>query len=315
MGQIEFTKFRELALELGFSDLAFSEIGLVEKHISAYKEWIDEKFQAEMTYMEKSEAREKMDFILKDASSVITLVTNYYYKRSNTPKHSAKVARYAYGRDYHKIITKRLKILESFLKQNFEGAECRFYIDTGPILERAYAEKSGLGFIGKNSCLITKNFGSFVFISEIITTIALPENFKARFDTDKKFSVCGSCNLCMEACPTKAIKKPGQIDANKCISYLTIENKGEIKDEFKDKIKESGYIFGCDICQEVCPHNVFANETNDPEFKNKIAGEHLNIKEILDIEDDEEFLDKFKGSPLMRAKRKGLQRNARIFRD
>ena len=299
------------AKELGFDLIAFSSHSIEKHNIEHFNKWINNSLNGSMQYMEKIEPREDIQQILTGAKTVISLATNYYYDQEPLKKDNGRIARYAYGRDYHKIIKKRLIILEKFLKEKFPEEKSKSYVDTGPILERAYASQSGLGFIGKNSCLITKEFGSWVFLSELITTI--------KFETtdpiqgDQSFAICGSCRLCIDSCPTKAILRPGVIDANKCISYLTIENKGEINDKFQESIKESKRVFGCDICQEVCPHNADSKQVTNLEFKQKIAGDQLDVKKVLKIKDEKEFINTFAGSPLMRAKLTGLKRNSEII--
>ncbi len=167
-----------------------------------------------------------------------------------------------------------------------------------------------MGFIGKNSCLITKDFGSWVFISEIITTIDFETKIKKE-NSSYPFSICGSCRLCIDACPTGAIIAPGVIDSNKCLSYHTIENKGEIPQKIQQAIKTTKRVFGCDICQEVCPHNQCPIISKDADLVKKIAGDQVDADKIIKMKDDQEFLDTFAGSPLMRAKLKGLKRNCK----
>lgn len=317
-------KIKKFAKELGFSLIAFTISQTEKKDIEAYEKWLEKGYEGEMEYLQKTEPRKDFSKILENSKTLISLATNYFYKQKELKAGHGRIARYAYGRDYHKVIKKRLKKLEDYIKElsKTEGkeAETRSYVDTGPILERAMARQAGLGFIGKNTCLITKEFGSWVFLSEIITTLELEFNFVTSDETDcpaPPFAICGSCHLCIDACPTKAIIAPGIIDARRCISYQTIENKtSEIPQEIATAIAKTKRIFGCDICQEVCPHNSRAKESTDKELREPIiAGDQLNLKEILSIKSDQAYLEKFAGSPLMRTKKKGLQRNAEASRE
>ncbi len=307
-------KIRQKSKELGFDIIKFTGVELDNKYLTAFNDWLDKKYEGAMAYMREKEKRKNLKKILPKAKTVISFATNYFHEQEDLEDDEARVARYAYGRDYHKIIGKRLKKLEKYISELSPEAETKSYVDTGPVLERAFAEQSGIGVIGKNCCLITEEFGSWVFLSVLITTLDIPKD-EADESTKKDFSVCGSCRICIDACPTGAIVAPGVIDSKKCISYLTIENKDEeIPEEFREIIKKTKRLYGCDICQEVCPHNIRAKEQKDSEFtQKKIGGNKLNTKKILEIKDDKEFLYNFAGSPIMRAKRKGLQRNAKIF--
>ena len=378
------------AKSIGFDLVGFSSAEANKENLKFYKSWLEEKRHGEMAYLEKITPRKNLQKILPGAKTVISLGMNYYHEQKPLKKGFGRIARYAYGRDYHKIIGKKLKQVEEFIKtlepkaclpclagrRAVGMAETKSYVDTGPILERSFAEKSGLGKVGKNSCLITKEFGSWVFLAEIITNLEivnrqagqifskkLCRNFESGLQTDEKFArsytldranlatvlektsaqpefpLCGSCTRCIDSCPTQAIIAPGVIDARKCISYLTIENKKQIPRKFHEAIKKSGRLFGCDICQEVCPHNCRArhaspgahsscprapllplsipSRANSPSLLSwanfYTADNQLNLKKILSIKTDQEFLKTFAGSPLMRAKRKGLQRNAKCL--
>jgi epoxyqueuosine reductase len=282
-----------------------------------YKKWIDQNFNADMGYMSREDAmlkRKSASTLLENAKTVICLATNYYHDQPPLPEGHGRIARYAYGRDYHKILKTRLRKIESYIQDEFT-AQTLSYVDTGPLLERSLSEQAGLGFIGKNTCLITKEFGSWVLLSEIITDLELSSS---SMEKPRGLS-CGTCTRCIDACPTNAITidpKTGrtQINAKKCISYLTIEHKGPIPPELASKIHPTHRLYGCDICQEVCPHNCRAKTNpNNPITETQIAGDSLSLKEITNLESDEQFLETFAGSPLMRTKREGLQRNARIF--
>lgn len=330
--KLEITRRAKL---LGFDLIGFSPIKVQDKYVKSYKSWLLKRYEGEMSYMQKADTRINTAKILPNVKSVIVLAMNYYHQQKKLSPNCGRIARYAYGRDYHKIIKKKLKQLEEFIRQIIPGIQTKSYVDTGPVLERALAEQAclpnstaSLGFIGKNSCFITREFGSWVFLAEIfINKNFSTKNFLASKSSgrqdghlipstlSKPFPLCGNCAKCIESCPTKAIIAPGVIDARKCISYLTIENKKSLPRKLTKILKSTKRIFGCDICQEVCPHNIARQKptTHTELISPKIAGDQQNLKKILSIKTDQEFLNIFAGSPLMRAKRRGMQRNARIM--
>lgn len=370
-------KISEFAKNLGFDLVGFSPAKIEKKYLKVFEEWLKNGNAASMEYMRKIEQRRNMDKILPGAKSVIVLGMNYYHEQAPLKRGDGRIARYAYGRDYHKVIGKKLKELEKFIQKSTHSptqhcthnVHTKSYVDTGPIMERALAEQAGLGRIGKNGCLITEKFGSWIFLSEIITTLEL--NFKnispvtlsthspaisptlSHFQSgnnstrnspnrwsspsQKPFNICGNCTRCITACPTGAIITPGIIDSRLCISYLTIENREKIPPRLAKIIKKTKRLFGCDICQEVCPHNrarstqkIKDSLTTKPEqnllngLLTPIVGDSLNIKKLLmkkstispnlsPLSSDAAFLKIFAGSPIMRAKRQGLQRNAKAI--
>lgn len=336
-------KISDYSRSIGFDLVGFSPAKIEEKYLHAFEDWLGNGREGSMEYMKKIEQRRDLSKILPGAKSVIVFGMNYFHTQPPLKRSHGRVARYAYGRDYHKVIGKKLKLVEKFILDSTprggQQAEpvpvTKSYVDTGPILERALAEQAGLGRIGKNSLLITEKFGSWIFLSEIITTLDLnfapattsaiqPSSSRWSSSAQKSFNVCGNCNKCMTACPTGAIIAPGVVDSRLCISYITIENKEKIPPALAKIIKKTKRLYGCDICQEVCPHNnarakiataPHANfETHDGLFT-PIAGDSLGIKKVLTkiCSSDEEFLKNFAGSPVMRAKRKGLKRTAKIF--
>ncbi len=337
-------KIKKEALRLGFDVCGFTSAKIEDKYLEAFDQWLDAGRHGSMEYMGKIEQRRDLSRLLPGAKSVVVLAMNYYreqeerehsFHKRPRPDSFGRIARYAYGRDYHKIIKKKLKKLEEFIKEEggkFEKGtnvvRTKSYVDTGPVLERALAEQASIGRIGKNTCLITEKFGSWVFLSEIITTLDLnvktsqpqaaskttPQISRWSNPDNHPFNVCGNCTKCMDSCPTGAIIAPGIIDARLCISYLTIENKGKIPPALSKIIKKTRRMYGCDICQEVCPHNQARQKsTNHNELSiPKIAGTRLSTRAIKQIKTDQQFLKTFAGSPLMRAKRKGLKRNAEI---
>ena len=274
-------EIEKFARKIGFDLIGVSDVKLSAKYFEKYKNWLKQGMNGEMEYMGKEIPRKDLNEILPGAKTVIVLGMNYFYPQPALRVGNGRVARYAYGRDYHKIILKKLKAVEAFIRRldpkgNPKGRS-KVYVDTGPILEKAFAEQAGLGFIGKNSCLITKEFGSWVFLGEIITTLKVEPKVQP-------WGTCGTCKKCVEACPTGAINGNGTIDARKCISYLTIENKGEISAGLSQKIKNTGRLYGCDICQEVCPHNCRSKINTHPSLRDpKIGGDQLNLNEILNL--------------------------------
>ncbi len=293
----------DYAKSLGFSDVRITPALLPTEYDKTFEEWIDKGFHADMHYLSNRVLNNvTISDLLKNTKSVIILALNYYQQEEMGNLSGGQISRYAVSRDYHKIIKKKLKQVCSYIGHEFSG-ETRAFVDTGPLLEKAFAETSGIGYIGKNGCLITEEYGSWVFLSVILTSLELPQEL-----LPIKIS-CGRCTRCLDACPTDAINLNKTIDARKCISYLTIENKSSIRDDLKDKM--SNWIFGCDICQEVCPHNTRAVPTRDNEFKTtRFNDRYISLGDILKIKTDEEFLGKFAGTPIMRAKRRGLIRNA-----
>jgi epoxyqueuosine reductase len=263
-----------------------------------------------MAWLENVEPRTRPELLLPGARSVIVIALNYYTPDSPLLPGHGRIARYARGRDYHKVIGKILKKIAAFIKETAPDSRSKICVDSSPLLEKSYAVKAGLGFIGKNTTLITPQFGSYVFLGEIITTLEL-ECDTPHAAPEYITGTCGTCTRCLDACPTGALTAPGCMDARRCISYLTIENKGEIPPELATKIGTR--IFGCDGCQEVCPYNKsFAKPAADQDVAKPLAGSSLPLKDILEIRTDAQFLARFAGSPLTRAKRAGLQRNAEI---
>ncbi len=356
-------KIKNIAKELGFDLVGIAKAETLEKEGVLLDENITKGYYGNMKWLEEvAEKRKDILKVMPGAKSVICVAMNYYGGEDEKRKNQSfgQIARYAYGRDYHKIFDKKLKLFAQKLKEIFPDSEFKYYSDTGPVLERAWAMRAGLGFVGKNTNLITK-YGSWVLLGEVISDIDLiysPEQyFSETFaslsclpagmasgsahsssenlfsdasqlyqKTPSKFSCgcsskhcsgeykqlsnCGSCRRCLDICPTGALEAPYTVNASKCISYLTIEHKGEIPVELRGKM--GNWIFGCDICQKKCPFNVGRQQKGgDIELTQKPnAGSTRDLKEILSIKTDEEFLEKFAGSPVMRAKRRGLVRNA-----
>lgn len=304
--------------ELGISLIGFCRAEILHDARKNLQEFIGAGFQGEMKYLEDINRRIDPNYVLPGANSVIVIAVNYYREQDPIEADEGRIARYAYGRDYHKVLKKLLKQLQKFLDANWPNHQHRLCVDSAPLMEKAYAEKAGLGFYGKNTTLISPQLGSFFLLGEILTTLDLPADSPAS-------GTCGNCTRCLDACPTQALIAPGvlgvpevslsstatsRMDARRCISYMTIETKEAIPDEFSQATKN--LIMGCDICQEVCPYNkAFAKPlTLEPLKSVRIAGNSIPLLEILCLRDSTDYLARFAGSPLMRPKREGLIKNA-----
>jgi epoxyqueuosine reductase len=295
---------KDKALEIGFDLVGISPLGSFPER-QFYKEWLANGFAGEMKYMEREpEKRKDISKILPEARSIISCGinynTNYPYSIKETDKHKGWISRYAWGDDYHQIVENKLLNLLDFIKIiTTQEIKARIYVDTGPVLERVYGKYSGIGWFGKNTCLINEKVGSWIFIGEIIT------NLELEYDTPVP-DRCGTCTRCIDACPTEAFVEPYVIDSRLCISYLTIELRGKIPVELRDKTGNN--IFGCDICQDVCPWNRKAIITDESSFQPR---EELYNPELSSLSrlTEEAFKSNFKGSPISRTKRKGFIRN------
>ena len=308
---------RQRALELGFDDCHFTSANPPD-HAAEFQHWLAQKQHGEMNYLERNaHKRVNPQEVLAGAKSVVVLATSYHldecqmtndeWRNDSGPPESIRhssfvippIARYARFKDYHDVIGQRLKQLTEFLNQlGGENSRSLWYVDTGPLLERDLAQRAGLGFVGKHTNLISRQLGNWIFIAEILTTLELEP------DAPEK-NRCGTCTRCISACPTAAITAPFQLDARRCISYLTIELKGAIPLEFRAAI--GNRIYGCDDCLAVCPWNKFARE-------GKLMKEHArtdlstpDLLELLSL-DDAGFKSRFHGTPMLRTKRRGLLR-------
>ncbi len=311
---------RSDALELGFDHLSVTRPVLSEKDRRRYLEWCEQGGAAGMAYMVRDpEKRTHPDLAYPGLKTVLTLAVSYF--RGNFPEKPSpgfgRVARYAWGEDYHDVIAARLaEFLPRVLDRLGKEANPRVAVDTKPLLERALSASSKLGFIGKNTVLIVPqrpgvkrgfHVGSYVFLAEILLDVDLNEE-RLPSEASAKGG-CGGCTTCLTACPTQAFRGPYELDSGRCIAYLTIENKGAIPLELRPHIGD--WVFGCDVCQEVCPFNARAAESRWPEFDPKRgAGPYLNLEEILTCPDDVAFKARWGKSPVSRAKRTGLIRNA-----
>jgi len=288
------------ARELGF-DLVGITNAQPSRHIGEFQNWLADGFHGEMGYMARNrEKRAELSKVLADVRSVIVVGMNYYSERtrSSASLPTARVARYAWGeRDYHEVMGEKLKRLAAAIDEcGGPGTRSLWYVDTGPILERDLAERAGVGFIGKHTNVISWRLGNWIFLGEVLTTLELPAD-----EPERKY--CGTCQRCIDVCPTRAIVAPYRLDARLCISYLTIELKGSIPVELRRLIGD--HLFGCDDCLEVCPWNRFAKKSLVKEFQQR---EMPPLTEFLSW-DEQKFKEFFRGTPIYRIKRRGFLRN------
>jgi epoxyqueuosine reductase len=291
---------------LGFELVGISRVRL-PPHEESFAQWLRKKYHGNLEYMERTELlRRDPNLLVPWAVSIISVGMNYYtpFKRLTPPQRGRGwISRYAWGDDYHEIIRNKLEALLIFLRDiGGETVEGRAFVDSAPILERDFAGTAGIGWIGKNTQLISPKKGSWFFLGELFTSLPLAYDQAIR---DR----CGQCDLCLKACPTGAFVGPYLLDARRCISYLTIELKGFIPRHLRSLI--GNHIFGCDICQEVCPYNVKASSTNEPSYLPRRGLYAPDLIALLSI-DREEFRRRFRGTPILRAKRRGFLRNVAV---
>lgn len=269
-------------------------------------DWIEAGYSADMAYIEnRLDAYRDPSLVLKGVRSIIVLGFPYRTVEPNMPEpHEGRVARYAWGAaDYHDLLHDRLKLLKKTIVANYPDSEVRGVVDSAPIMEREFAQLAGLGWAGKNSLLLNRCQGSYFFLSCLLTTMPLPAT--APFETDH----CGSCTRCLNACPTQAFVSPGVLDSGRCISYQTIENRDVIPVELREQI--GNWVFGCDVCQEVCPWNRFGDQSTEPLIWPLKVSNPIDLVELLSL-DDAAFRERFRKTPLWRPRRRGLLRNAAI---
>lgn len=276
-----------------------SKAEFLEEEAPRLEKWLQKNMQGEMSYMENYfDKRLDPTLLVPDSKSVISLLLNYFPSQTQNIE-SYKISKYAYGTDYHFVIKEKLKHLLDFIRQEIGDVHGRAFVDSAPVLDKVWAAKSGLGWMGKHSNLLSKQSGSFYFIAELIVDLDLEYDSPV---TDH----CGSCTACIDACPTEAIVAPYVVDGSKCISYFTIELKNEIPSDFQGKFDD--WIFGCDVCQDVCPWNRFSKSHKEPLFNTSPELLALSKKDWEEITEDV-FQKLFKNSPLTRTKFSGLKRN------
>lgn len=290
------------ALELGFDFCGISKADFLEDEARLLETWLNKNYNGKMAYMANYfDKRLDPRLLVDGAKSVITFILNYYPEQELSEQ-EYKISKYAYGADYHFVIKDKLSKILADMQTEIGEINARVFVDSAPVMDKVWAKKGGLGWIGKHSNLINRKIGSFFFIGEIICDLELNHDGPIK-------DYCGTCTACIDACPTDAITEPYVVDGSKCISYLTIELKENIPIEFKDKMEN--WVFGCDICQDVCPWNSFAKPHVTPEFlPNEDLRELKNWKEIT----QEVFSKTFKNSAIKRTKYEGLKRNINFLK-
>mgnify|MGYP006099000799 FL=1 len=292
------------AKDLGFLSCGISKADFLEEEAPRLEQWLNQNHHGEMAYMANHfDKRLDPRVLVPGAKSVVSLLLNYHTEEKQTDVEAPKIASYAFGDDYHNVIKDKLKELMSFIHQEIGEVQGRVFVDSAPVMDKAWAAKSGLGWIGKNTNLISKKVGSFFFIAELILDLELEHDLPA---TDH----CGSCTACIDACPTDALLAPYQIDGSKCISYVTIELKNEIPTDFQGKM--DNWAFGCDVCQTVCPWNRFATPHSEPAFNPPDELLSLSKNEWEEMT-QEVFSVIFKNSAIKRTKYEGLKRNIKFL--
>ena len=290
---------------LGFLSCGIAKANFLESEAPRLEAWLEKSMHGQMTYMENNfDKRLDPTLLVDGAKSVISLLLNYY-PAQNQIAESYKISKYAYGQDYHFVIKDKLKDLLRYIQNEIGEVNGRVFVDSAPVLDKAWAAKSGLGWIGKNSNLITKQVGSFYFVAELIIDLELEYDNPT---TDH----CGSCTACIDACPTQAIVAPYVVDGSKCISYFTIELKEQIPMAMKGKFGD--WMFGCDVCQDVCPWNKFSTPHNEPLFNSNAEMLSFSKRDWEEITEDV-FKNIFKNSPVKRTKLEGLQRNINFLKE
>ena len=286
---------------LGFLACGIAKARYLEEEAPLLEKWLKEGNQGQMGYMANHfDMRLDPTKLVPGAKSVVVLLYNYFPEADLTNKTGYKVAKYAYGQDYHHVVKAKLRLLMEQLQEEIGAIEGRAFVDSAPVMERQWAKLAGLGWLGKNSLLLSRTKGSFFFLAELILDLELVP------DTPLAKDYCGTCTRCIEACPTEAIVAPGKIDARKCISYLTIELKEALPSGFQGKMED--WIFGCDICQDVCPWNRFSKPHNEPAFAPHPHLADMNKQDWQEIS-REVFSKLFSKSAVKRTKFEGLQRN------
>lgn len=298
-------QIKQEAKRLGFLSCGISKADFLETEAPRLEKWLKNGFQGEMNYMENHfDKRLDPRLLVDGAKSVVSLLLNYYPNQFQN-QDSYKISKYAYGQDYHFVIKDKLKNLLHFIEENIGEVSGRTFVDSAPVLDKAWASKSGLGWVGKHSNLLTQKTGSFYFIAELIIDLEL------EYDTPTT-DHCGTCTACIDACPTDAIVEPYVVDGSKCISYFTIELKDNLPHEMKGKFDD--WMFGCDVCQDVCPWNRFSKPHNEPSFEPKEGLLDLSKSDWEEIT-EETFRKVFQKSAVKRTKFEGLKRNINFLKE
>ena len=292
------------ACKLGFSFCGVAKAEFLEEEAPRLEAWLKRGYQGRMGYLENHfDKRLDPTLLVPGARSVVSLLYNYFPEKEIAPQDGYKIAKYAYGEDYHFVIKEKLRDFLEEIRHNVGEVHGRVFVDSAPVMERTWAKKAGLGWIGKNTLLLNREAGSFFFLAEMILDLDLEYDGPVR-------DYCGTCTACMDACPTNAIPEPYVVDGSKCISYFTIELKEDIPGEMKGKF--GNWIFGCDICQDVCPWNRFAKPHAEPRFNPGQEFENMKADDWKELT-EEVFQKVFRDSPLKRSKFEGLKRNIRFL--
>jgi epoxyqueuosine reductase len=301
-------KIKRKALEIGFHKIGIVRAEPLRQDGERLNEWLENNFHAAMQWMEREpEKRADPRLLFPGAKSIVVVALNYYTPHEHVEDSAkGKISRYAWGDDYHDVLKDKLRALLEWIKTETPEADGKICVDTAPIMDKAWAARAGLGWIGKHSNLITKEYGSWVFLGEIVL------NLELEYETEQSADYCGTCTMCLDACPTSAIVAPRVVDSNRCLSYATIELRDP---ELPDNVTENlnGWIYGCDICQDVCPWNRFEKPTDEARFEPRREETAADLEEILSYS-PEEYAARFRGSAIKRAKLGGLQRNAEALK-
>ncbi|HZH33066.1 MAG TPA: tRNA epoxyqueuosine(34) reductase QueG [Pyrinomonadaceae bacterium] len=302
-------RIRERALALGFHKVGIVPAAPLGAERARLEEWLRRGYHGEMNWMAReTERRTDPRLVMPDARSVVVVALNYFTPHEHAPEDSAtgKISRYAWGDDYHDVVGGKLKELLAWIKAECPAAEGKACVDIQPLMDKAWAVRAGLGWIGKHTNLITREYGSWVFLGELLL------NLELEYDGVASEDHCGTCTLCIEACPTDAITEPYVLDSNRCISYATIELRApDLPAEVAGKL--DGWLYGCDICQDVCPWNRFEQPTAETRFEPREGQVSVDLAHLLELTPDA-YAARFRRSPIKRAKLAGLQRNARALK-
>jgi epoxyqueuosine reductase len=291
---------KQSALALGFSFVGIAKARQLDEEAKRLEDWLNQGFHGEMSYMENHfDKRIDPTKLVDGAKTVVTLMYNYYTEEKPTDENAPKISKYAYGKDYHYVVKDKLKTLLALINEEVGEVSGRCFVDSAPVMERDWAKHSGMGWIGKNTLLINKQQGSFFFLAELIIDLELAPDAPTK-------DYCGTCTRCIDACPTDAIVEPYLVDGSKCISYFTIELKAAIPDEVKGKFEN--WMFGCDICQDVCPWNRFSKRHEEPLFEPHADLLGLTKNDWEEVTEDV-FKALFRKSAIKRTKFSGLKRN------
>jgi epoxyqueuosine reductase len=301
-------KLKEKAFEIGFHKIGIVRAEELKTEGEHLKQWLEKDFHGEMKWLEREpEKRGDPQILFPGAKTVVVVALNYFTPHEHeAAAEKGKVSRYAWGDDYHDVVKEKLRMLFAFVKSEKPDAEGKLCVDTAPIMDKAWAVRAGIGWLGKHSNVITKEFGSWIFIGEMLL------DFELEYDTEIVADHCGTCTACLDACPTDAIVAPFIVDSNRCLSYATIELRStELPTEIEENL--NGWLYGCDICQDVCPWNRFEKPTGEQRFEPREGNVSADLNEIINLT-PEKYAERFRRSAMKRTKLGGLQRNANALR-